>query len=299
MRNSTINHLTEYAAADDNIFVIAGDGGYGVLDKYQQEMPKQYLNMGVAEQNAIGFAAGLAMTGRKVFVYNITPFVLYRCYEQVRNDICYQKVPVVLIGIGSGLAYAPGGMTHYSVEDIALARTMPGLEIISPADPVEACASVDYVMRSDKPAFIRIARGGEPKIHNERIEDISKPILMNKGSRTAVLFHGAVSVEVMEMLKMAVEKPTVISIPMVSPLDFDCLEDMLEGVDRIVTVEEHYVVGGLGSIVGEWILDNDKPYKLKKLGVDYEFIHQVKNNKGMRELFGISSDKILKSIYGK
>lgn len=296
MRNSTINHLKEYAEADDNIFVIAGDGGYGVLDSFRQEMPKQYLNMGVAEQNTIGFAAGLAMTGRKVFVYNITPFVLYRCYEQVRNDICYQKLPVVLIGIGSGLAYAPGGMTHYSVEDIALARTMPGLDIISPADPVEARAAIDYVINSEKPAFIRIARGGEPEIHGDMIVDITRPQLINKGYGTAIIFHGAVSVEVIKALDLAEIKPTVISVPMVAPLDFAGLEKMLDGIDRIITVEEHYTVGGLGTIIGEWILEYGKSYKLKKLGVSYDFIHHVKNNDGMRKHYGISGEMILKSI---
>ncbi len=296
MRNSTINHLKEYALQDDNIFVIAGDGGYGVLDSFQQQMPKQYLNMGIAEQNTIGFAAGMAMTGRKVFVYNITPFVLYRCYEQVRNDICYQKLPVVLIGIGSGLAYAPGGMTHYSVEDIALARTMPGLDIISPADPFEAKAAIDYVITSEKPAFIRIARGGEPEIYDEKVADITKPVLINKGSATALIFHGAVSVEVMKALELAEVKPTVISVPMVSPLDFVALEQMLDNVNQIITVEEHYVVGGLGTIIGEWVLDNCKPYKLKKLGVSYDFIHHVKNNDGMRQFFGMNSESLLKII---
>lgn len=117
---------------------MSGDAGYGVLDEYKKCFPNRYLNLGVAEQNMISFSAGLGLAGYNVFIYNIVPFVLYRCYEQVRNDICYQRLPVTLIGIGSGVTYAPQGITHYGVEDVSIARTLPNLVILSPSDPIEA-----------------------------------------------------------------------------------------------------------------------------------------------------------------
>ncbi|ODS30339.1 MAG: transketolase pyridine binding subunit [Candidatus Scalindua rubra] len=138
MRNTVINKITEYAEEDKNVFFVSGDAGYGVLDEYKKCFPNRYLNLGVAEQNMISFSAGLGLAGYNVFIYNIVPFVLYRCYEQVRNDICYQRLPVTLIGIGSGVTYAPQGITHYGVEDVSIARTLPNLVILSPSDPIEA-----------------------------------------------------------------------------------------------------------------------------------------------------------------
>ena len=168
MRNTVINKITEVAKKNKNIFIITGDAGFGVLDEYKNSFPKRFLNLGIAEQNTISFAGGLALTGYKVFVYNIVPFVMYRCYEQVRNDICYQKLPVILIGIGSGVTYAPQGVTHYSVEDVALAKTLPNLTILSPADPYEAALCAEYALKSKNPVYIRIAKSGEPKIHKNK-----------------------------------------------------------------------------------------------------------------------------------
>ena len=296
MRNSVIKTIASSARSNKNIFFITGDAGFGVLDEYQKEFPNRFLNLGIAEQNMISFAAGMGIAGYKVFVYNIAPFVLYRCYEQVRNDICYQKVPVTLIVIGSGLTYSPQGVTHYSVEDIAIARTLPNLEILSPSDPMEAEKCADYAIRSKNPTYIRIAKSGEPLIHKKVPEDITKPIILQKGSGVAVFVHGSVSKEVVGALKGLKVLPKVFSIPMIQPLDFQFLAKKLKNIHTLITVEEHYVEGGLGSVISEWIVRERLPYKLKKLGIKNEFVHLIKNNDGMREHYGISSGKIQKSI---
>lgn len=299
MRNTVINKIFDKAKEDKQIFLITGDAGFGVLDKFRNDFPHRFLNLGVAEQNMISFAAGLGLTGFKVFVYNIAPFVLYRCYEQVRNDICYQKVPVTLIGIGSGVTYAPQGVTHYSVEDIAVARTLPNMVILSPADPVEAEGCAEYAIKSRNPVYIRIAKSGEPVIHTENIKDITKPIVLRTGSNVAVLFHGSISSEVVKAVEGTEKSPTVISIPMLQPLDFDYLLKNLKSVHTIITVEEHFTEGGLGSIISEWIVSERLPFKLRKLGIKNEFIHSIKNTSGMRSLYGISSDNIKNAIEGE
>lgn len=296
MRNSVINKITKCARENKKIFMVTGDAGFGVLDNFQKRFPKRFLNLGVAEQNMIGFSAGLAMAEYKVFVYNIIPFVLYRCYEQVRNDICYQKLPVTLIGIGSGVTYAPQGSTHYAIEDIALARTLPNMIILSPSDPLEAMKCAEYAIKSKKPVYIRISKSGEPVIHKDGVIDITKPIVVTEGKDIAILFHGSVSTEVVEILKSLNSLPLSLSIPMLQPLDFDSLLEKLKHVHTLVTVEEHYIEGGLGSIISEWITNERLPFKLKKLGIKNEFIHKIKNMKGMREFYGISSDKIKKEI---
>lgn len=293
MRNSVINRITRQARKDRNIFMISGDAGYGVLDEYKSTFPDRFLNLGVAEQNMIGMASGLGLAGYKVFVYNIVPFVLYRCFEQVRNDICYQGVPVTLIGIGSGVTYSPQGVTHYSVEDIALARTMPNMTIISPADPLEALAAVEHAIKSKKPVYIRIAKSGEPMIHKGPVKDITVPIKVADGrTGVAVLFHGSVSTEVLAALEGMKRKPLVLSVPMLQPMNFDAVASHLKGIHTVITVEEHYKDGGLGTIMAEWIVREGLPVKLRKLGFDHEFIHVIRNTAGMREHYGFSSAAI-------
>lgn len=183
MRNTAANLVFEYCKTHADGYLVTGDAGYGVWDTFKDELPQQYINPGINEAACIGLAAGMALSGHKVFYYNIIPFVLMRCYEQVRLDICYQELPVVLIGIGSGITYAPAGMTHYSIEDIALAKSMPNLTIISPSDPVQTKKAVEFAIKSNQPTYIRISRSGEPILFDENI-DIQKPIYLKKGEKS-------------------------------------------------------------------------------------------------------------------
>jgi len=299
MRNTIIDAIFHQALTDSKVFLISGDAGFGVLDDYQQRLPDQYLNLGIAEQNMIGFSAGLSMSGFNVFVYNIVPFVLYRCYEQVRNDICYQRLPVTLIGAGAGLTYAPGGMTHYAIEDIGLAKTLPNLVVMSPADIQEAIQSIDFAIQHDSPVYIRVAKGGEAKIYSRDIKDIRKPVLVQKGKKTAVLFHGSVGEEVIKAVEMCSYEPTLISVPMLQPLDFEALNGMLDGVEVLITVEEHYTETGLGGILSHWIASQRLPYRLTCLGIKNEFVHAVKHLDGMRDHYGISAGRIRATIERK
>ena len=182
MRNTFINAVIGSFQSRQDIFIISGDAGLGVFDDFKHAHPDKFLNLGVAEQNMAGFSAGLAMSGYKVFTYNIIPFVLYRCYEQIRNDICYQELPVVLVGIGSGVTYAPQGMTHYSVEDIGVAKTLPNLAIISPCDPVEAQLAAQYALDSKMPVYIRLAKRGEPVLHQNTDFDLRRPMVLRDGA---------------------------------------------------------------------------------------------------------------------
>jgi len=296
MRKTIIDAITHQAEFNDDIFLITGDAGFGVLDEFKTKFPDRFLNLGIAEQNTTGFAAGLSLTGFNVVIYNLIPFILYRCYEQVRNDICYQNLPVTLVGIGSGVTYAPQGTTHYSVEDIGIASSMPNLTILSPADAIEAKVCIEYAMQSTGPVYIRAAKAGEPNIHTHPITDITKPILVKDGSDVAILFHGSISSEVMNSLEHLEYNPIVISIPMLQPLHFNELTELLENVHTVITVEEHYINGGLGSIIADWILSEQKEFKLMKLGIRNEFIHDIQDTAGMRKLFGISSKDIKHTI---
>lgn len=279
----------------DDIFIVSGDAGLGVFDEFKKQYPDRFLNLGVAEQNAISFSAGLSLTGHKVFFYNIIPFVLYRCYEQVRNDICYQELPVVLVGIGSGVTYAPQGMTHYAVEDLGLAQTLPNLSVFSPIDPIEAKLSALYSLGAKNPVYVRMAKSGEEDIHKNEDFDITKPQLIEGGTDIAFIFHGSIGPEVLkaaELLRKENIHPKLISVPMLQPLNTDKLFSMLKGMRCAVTIEEHFVGTGLGSILAKTIVKNQPEWKFFSLGIPDNFIHEVKKLPSMRKHFGISGEEI-------
>ncbi len=295
MRNTFINGILDECKHRDDIFVISGDAGLGVFDQFKEDYPDRFLNMGVAEQNMISFAAGLAMTGLKVVIYNIIPFVLYRCYEQVRNDICYQELPIILVGIGSGVTYAPMGMTHYSIEDIGVARTLPNLTVISPIDPAEALAAARFALTANSPVYVRLAKRGEPFFHSQELTDISKPQVIAEGSDVALLCHGSIIDEVMQscdVLKHENIHPLVISLPMLQPLDKEALEKLLVTVKTVISIEEHYTNCGLGAILADVKAERNLPWELRRLGIPFHFIHDVNDTKEMRKTSGISAEAI-------
>lgn len=299
MRNAFVDNVINKVENNDNIFVITGDAGLGVFDDFKNDFPDNFLNLGVAEQNMISFAAGMALTGRKIYVYNIIPFLLYRCYEQVRNDIAYHDLPVVLVGIGSGVTYSPQGMTHYSIEDIGIANTMPTLQVFSPIDPVEAKAVADYSISCNTPLYVRLAKRGESNIHQKDIVDITSPQLLKKGSKFALIVHGSVGIEAFEAsekLEILGINVTLISIPMIKPFSLSRLLPMLGDVNTIITIEEHFIHNGFGATLSYEFAKSGLDLKIYNLGISNNFIHEIKDNAGMRDLFGISAEKIVEYV---
>lgn len=302
MRNAFIDRVLEACRSRDDIFILSGDAGLGVFDQFKKEYPDRFRNMGVAEQNTISFAAGLAMTGYKVFVYNIIPFVLYRCYEQVRNDICYQELPVVLVGTGSGITYAPMGMSHYAVEDLGLVQTLPNLAAISPMDPVEARLAADYALNCQKPLYVRLAKRGEAIVHQNEAFDISLPQVIRPGSDVAIVFHGSISSEVMnaaDSLRGEGLTPLLVSVPMVQPLAVDSILAMLSAVRQVICVEEHFVNCGLGSMLARLKVDYDAAWGLTSLGIPPAYIHEIRQSEALRQGFGIAADDIVAVVREK
>lgn len=295
MRDVFIHTILKACEERDDIFIITGDAGLGVFDEFRKRFPERFLNLGVAEENAASFSAGLALTDYKVYLYNLIPFLLYRCYEEVRNDICYQKLPVVLVGIGSGLTYAPQGVTHYAVEDLGIGQTLPNLVIFSPIDPIEVKLAVLYSLQSKDPVYIRLAKKGEPCIHKEENIDITLPLQVEDGEDIAIVFHGSISVEVIkakEILKKEGIYPKLISLPMVQPLNIERLFAMLEDINYVVCVEEHFINTGLNGILLKEYAKRNPVWRFFSLGIPDKFIHEIKDLEGMREYFGISGNKI-------
>jgi transketolase len=299
MRNAFIDTILKAAMQRDDIFIISGDAGLGVFDEFKERCPDRFLNMGVAEQNTISFAAGMSMAGYKVVVYNIIPFLLYRAFEQVRNDICYQELPVILAGIGSGVTYAPQGMTHYAVEDIGIGLSMPNLSIISPIDPVEARQAAVHALDANHPVYVRLAKRGEPALHQRESPDITNPTVLQNGERVGLICHGSVGEEVVKAGRMLAKEgihPRIISMPMIQPLSKQVLVDLIHDLTGIVTVEEHYTSCGLGTLLSVLVMENAMECKVRKLGIPYAFIHRILNCDGMRHQFGIDAAGIAAAV---
>ncbi len=298
MRNAFVNTVLNNAKKRKDMFIISGDAGLGVFDELKEGCADNFLNLGIAEQNMISFSAGLSLAGFKVYAYNIIPFLLYRCYEQIRNDICYQRLAVTLTGIGSGITYPLQGMTHYSIEDLGIAQTLPNLAVISPADLIESKLAAEFSLNCETPLYVRLAKKGEPNIHKDSKFDISQPQLINDGEDVAIVFHGSIGIEVIKARDILIKKgikPKLISNPMIMPLDFDKLFFLCRDVKNLVVVEEHYLTCGLGSIIAQEYLKRNPKWKLHNLGIRNKFIHEIKDLNGMRDYFGISAEEI--SIY--
>lgn len=294
MRNAIAESIIQKAKTDKDFFLITGDAGLGVWDSYQKEFPHQYVNPGINEALCVGIAAGMAMCGKKVVYYNIAPFVMMRPYEQVRNDICYQGLPVILIGTGSGLTYMPSGMTHYAVEDILLASSLPHLNIFSPCDAIEAKACFEYAYISSNPSYIRIPKAGEPIFHKESLSDITQAQILRKAHSDILLVtHSSI---VSEVLKVADElDASVVSIPFINSMNPQILE-LLSGYGRIVVVEEHYSYGGLGTLLREKLYKERFNKEVQIVGLENEYIHLIGNQEYGRTHFGLSCEGIRDKI---
>lgn len=298
MRNAFMDEILEYAMRYDDLFILSGDAGLGVFDTFKEKKPERFVNLGVAEQNAIGFAAGLLLSGYKVLVYNIVPFSLYRCYEQVRNDIGYQELPLILVGIGSGVTYAPQGMTHYSLEDIALASTIPNMTIFSPIDPLEAKAVAQACLQSATPTYVRLAKRGEPNLHESACGiDPKKPHIVSAGKEVALVTHGSIALEAFEakeMLRKEGIDVAIISMPMIEPFDGDALHALCKEYKAVISVEEHYAQSGLGSKIVWYRNSASLDWKFTAMGFPKKFIHEIYDTQGLRAHYGVDASAIVK-----
>jgi transketolase len=298
LRAAFVNRLLAEAQKRDDLFILSGDAGLGLFDEFQRDYPARFINLGIAEQNAASMAAGLALAGFRVYLYNIIPFVLYRCYEQVRNDICYQELSVTLVGIGSGVTYAPQGMTHYAVEDLALAGTLPNLTVFSPADPLEAVATADLSLAHNGPVYVRLAKNGEPPLQ-QQVDASLAPMIVRQGRHTAILFHGSIAVEALhawETLRALKIAPRLISVPGIQPLDEATLIAAVGDCTQVMVVEEHYSRTGLGGRVIDMSYRWGLAWQVQCLGVPQRFIHEIRDTAGMRCEFGINAAALVTRV---
>lgn len=294
MRTAFIAALEELAAADPSVVLMTGDLGFGVLDDYRERFPDQFYNVGVAEQNLSGIAAGLALTGHTVFTYSIGNFPTLRCLEQVRNDVCYHRAEVKIVTVGGGMAYGSLGPSHFATEDLAILRALPEIAVVAPGDPVEAAKLTPQVAAREGPVYLRLGRRGEPDVHDADAEIVlGRPAEVRPGDDVLLLSAGGmlpVAAEAAERLSREDGlEAAVASVHTLDPLDAGWIADRAAGYPAVVTCEEHVLHGGLGGAVAEVLAEAGIGARLRRIGLDGRFAEGVGSQEHMRRTNGLDA----------
>ena len=301
MRDTFVKTLVQLAKDDKNIELVTGDLGFGVLKPYWEQLPDQFTNAGIAEQNMTSVAAGMALEGKTVFTYSIGNFPTLRCLEQIRNDCAYHNANVKVVCIGGGFVYGSLGMSHHATEDISILRALPDVVVMAPGDLVEAEEATKAIAKYNGTCYLRLGRGGEKRIH-DKIEnfEIGKAIKVHGGERIAIFSTGAIFDEVSEAYDMLIEKghnPSVYTFPTVKPIDMDVIEQCAKTFDIIVTCEEQNIIGGFGSAVAEVMAEmKDRKAHLVRIGLNDIYSTIVGNQKYLRDQYGMTASKIVERI---
>jgi transketolase len=302
MRFTSVKLIYEAALKDKNIYFLTADLGHFGESEFASNIPKQYINVGIAEQNMIGIAAGLALRGKKVFVYSITPFVTLRCLEQIKNDICYQNLDVTIIGVGGGLVYGPYGNTHCSIEDIAVLRVLPNMKIVCPANPQDTQVLMSQLLKRKGPTYIRIGRGKEPMPQVKFNVKFGKGYILKPGKDITLFSTGTILTEV-EKAALIIEKERkglsveIIHLHTVKPLDNKLVIERISKRKAIFTIEEHNIIGGLGGAIAELICEySSKKIIFKRIGIHDIYLEEIGSQEYLRNRHGISAKKIANQI---
>lgn len=300
MRNACIAALYDLAGRDPKILALVADNGAIVYDRYRKDYPGRFINFGIAEANMISVAAGLAACGKVPFAYTIAGFLTMRAYEQIRDDVCLQRMNVKLVGIGAGFAYSDLGPTHHTVEDLALMRILPGMTIFAPCDPQEARKVTFAASEVDGPVYIRLATGGSPKVYEtDRPFEVGKAVTLHKGDDMTIVTTGHIVPEVLAAVRELENEGIQIRAlhyPTVKPFDEAALLEAAEQTGPILTVEEHSIFGGLGSIVSEVLAENGCGVVCKRMGLRDRFPAGYGSYGWMKEHNGLSSRQIISSV---
>lgn len=300
MKQIFINTLIELAKKDKRIFLLTGDLGFSALEKFREKFPKRFFNMGVAEANMVGVAAGLALSGKIVFVYSIAPFITLRCLEQIRNDTCYQNLNVKLIGVGGGLCYGPAGGTHHAIEDISLMRVLPNMTTICPGDPFEAEMAIRLAVSHQGPMYLRLGKSGEPKVYLKTPHfEIGKGITVKRGNDIAIISTGNMlytAKQVADRLTKNNISVRLISIHTIKPIDKEIILKTAKKTKTIFAIEEHSLIGGLGSAIAEVLSESNEKILFKRIALPDNFCKDIGSQEYLREKNGLSVAKITESI---
>lgn len=304
MRNAFAQEIAQLAAQDPSIVLLSGDIGNRLFEPFKTQFPNRFYNCGVAEANMASVAAGMAMCGLRPITYTITPFNTTRCLEQIRDDICYHNVPVLIVGTGAGLSYASLGCTHHSCEDISFLKSIPNMTVLCPGDSMELRSLLRLALKASGPVYMRIGKTNEPVIYPNIPElVIGKGYLLKEGDDLCILSTGNMlptAIETAQLLRNDGKCSAIISMHTVKPLDTELLQSLCQRYTSLVTLEEHSLIGGLGSFVAEWMIDQSiTSTQLIRFGTRDRFSHPIGSQKYIRECFELTPQKITSKILEK
>jgi transketolase len=301
MRNAYMSALHELAAKNRNIMALISDNGAVVYDKYREDFPDQYINCGISEANMIGVAAGLASCGKIPFAYTISNFLVYRAFEQIRNDVCLQKMNVKLVGIGVGFVYSNLGPTHHGTEDIAVMRCLPNMTIFSPCDPLETTKVTMAAAAIDGPVYIRLATGGSPVVYKTDYDFVvGHAQELKSGNDISILTTGSIVSEVLkasEELRINKISARVINFHTVKPIDKEAIINAAKETGNIIVVEEQNIIGGLGSAVAEVIAEHNlSRIEFRRVGLMDKFTEGYGAYADLKDINGLSCCDIVETV---
>jgi transketolase len=301
MRDHFVKALTEEAEKDNNIILITGDLGFGVLNDFANKFPKQYINSGVAEQNMTGIASGLGMDGKIVFTYSIGNFNTLRCLEQIRNDACYHNANVNIVSIGGGFSYGALGYSHHATEDIAIMRAIPNLNVFVPCDFWEVQEITKQVIKLGGVNYIRIDKSSAETNYdqNEKFV-IGKARVLTEGKHLSIITTGGITDVALNAQKEMSKEGVlirVISMHTIKPIDREMILDCSKNTGGIITLEEHSVIGGLGGAVTEVLMQEGiYPNKFKMMGLESKFSTIVGSQDYLRTINNLDTKSLIREI---
>lgn len=300
MRKAFYDKLAGLAANDKNLYFLTANLGYKFFDEIRAKYPAQFLDVGVAEQNMIGLASGMALCGKSVYCYSIIPFLTMRACEQIRVDVCYHNLPVKLVGMGAGFTYGQEGFTHFGIEDMAIMRSIPNMSVVVP-DTIENAIRVAELSRNyPGPLYIRLGRAGLHGVGNKStIKEIGEASLLREGLDCALIAIGnmvAVAEQVAAELSTEGISAAVVNMHTLKPLDIAAIRMRAKRNNAIFTLEEHSVIGGLGSAVAEVLAEEGFNGKFLRIGIPEKLDNVIGDGDYLWEHYGLSATKVARKI---
>jgi transketolase len=303
LRDTFARTLYQVAKKRPDVFIVVADiSPAGSMAPFREEFPRQFINVGVAEQTMISLCAGLALRGCTAFAYTIATFSIYRPFEQVRIDLCYQNLPVTVVGIGGGVSYSTLGGTHHAQEDIAVVGAIPNMAVIAPCDPLETEAATWACAERNGPTYLRLGKAGEPNLTASAPEpfEFGKVRLIKEGRDACIISYGPImkmAFEVAERMERETGRSVAIySAHTVKPLDTKGIRRILDNYETVAVVEEHSMRGSLGGQIKELAWDARAKCDLLTFSLKDEFIHQFGSQRDMWAAHGLTPETIYDQI---
>lgn len=303
MKKALIQTLCDLMAHNDNVYLFTGDLGYGVMNPVFEQHKDRFINAGICEQNMLSAATGMAMCGNIVFVYSIGNFPTLRCMEQIRNDAAYHNANVKIVAVGGGFAYGQLGMSHHATEDVAMLRAIPNMTVLAPADSAETIEAVKLAAKIDGPVYIRLGRGGEKDVNHKEL-DITRLMELNithnnfSPIKIALIGSGIVLPDVEEAaISLASEyNVSAYSLASIKPADIEAIKKVCLENSYVFTIEEHQIIGGLGSLLAEIIAENNINVVFRRIGMNDQFTQVVGSPAYLRKVYKIDKEGIISSV---